>query len=96
MKTIVLSPSFFSITHLGIYKYVNFRNKFFSYLLVLLVKTFVAKPIILSYVAHSKQLAVMIGTRSEPEFHGTRGTLLWFESSLDIVGTLSSKELYII
>lgn len=30
---------------------------------------------------------------SEPAFHGTRGTLLGFDSSLDFIGASSSKEL---
>ncbi|KAG6716779.1 hypothetical protein I3842_04G065200 [Carya illinoinensis] len=41
--------------------------------------------------ARAKQLVMTGG--SEPAFHGTRGTLLGFDSSLDFIGASSSKEL---
>lgn len=43
----------------------------------------------LSYAARAKQLVMTSG--GEPLFHGTRGTLLGFESPLDIVGASSSS-----
>lgn len=45
----------------------------------------------LFYAARAKQLVMTSG--SEPLFHGTRGTLLGFEPSLEIVSASSSKEL---